>query len=102
MVFLLGALSLALAAAQISNPSAQGPQPIYRVEVVARTVKAVNYGHRTIPAKVDLKGTVLAPEARREARVESKRGAVDIDVQVSRLGAPSRFGTNTLLMCSGP
>jgi len=104
MVFVLGLLFLGLAAAQVGNPGrepsanrvTQGPQPIYRVEVVARTVKAVNYGHRTIPTKVDLKGTVLAPEARGEARVESKRGAVDIEVQVSRLDAPSRFGNEYL------
>ena len=104
MVFLVGFLFLSLAAAQVSNPAREpatnhddrGPQPIYRVEVVARTIKAVNYGHRTIPTKVDLKGTVLAPEARGEARVESKRGAVEIEVQVSRLDAPSRFGNEYL------
>jgi hypothetical protein len=104
MVLLLGFLFLGMAAAQVSNPVREpsanhdnhGSQPIYRVEVVARTVKAVNYGHRTIPTKVDLRGTVLAPEARGEARVESKRGAVEIEVQVSRLEAPSRFGNEYL------
>jgi hypothetical protein len=104
MVLLLGFLFLGLAAAQVSNPVREpstnqdhhGAQPIYRVEVVARTVKAVNYGHRTVPTKVDLKGTVLAPEARGEARVESKRGAVEIEVQVSRLDAPTRFGNEYL------
>jgi hypothetical protein len=104
MMFLVGLLFLGLAAAQVNNPAREpstnrndhGPQPIYRVEVVARTVKAVNYGHRTIPTKVDLKGTVLAPEARGEARVESKRGAVEIEVQVNRLDAPSRFGNEYL------
>jgi len=104
MVLLLGLLFLSMAAAQVSNPVREpsanndnhGSQPIYRVEVVARTVKAVNYGHRTVPTKVDLRGTVLAPEARGEARVESKRGAVEIEVQVSRLEAPSRFGNEYL------
>jgi hypothetical protein len=104
MMFLVSLLFLGLAAAQVNNPAREpaksqdnhGPQPIYRVEVVARTVKAVNYGHRTVPTKVDLKGTVLAPEARGEARVESKRGAVEIDVQVGRLDAPSRFGNEYL------
>src|SRR5690348_8370123 len=104
MMFLVSLLFLGLAAAQVNNPAREpaksqdnhGPQPIYRVEVVARTVKAVNYGHRTVPTKVDLKGTVLAPEARGEARVESRRGAVEIDVQVSRLDAPGRFGNEYL------
>jgi hypothetical protein len=45
---------------------------------------------------VDLKGTVLATEARGEARVESKRGAVEIEVQVHRLEPPSRFGNEYL------
>jgi hypothetical protein len=39
---------------------------------------------------------VLAPEARGEAKVESRRGAVEIEVQVSRLDAPSRFGNEYL------
>ena len=103
MVFLVGLLFLGLAAGQVSNP-ARGPstnrdnhgsQPIYRVEVVARTIKAINYGHRTVPTKVDLKGTVLAPEARGEARVESKRGAVEIEVQVARPMRRADSATNT-------
>ena len=73
-----------------------GPQPIYRVDVVARTVQAVNYGHRTLPTKVDLRGTVLASDARGEARVESKRGAVEIDAKVDHLPAPTRFGPEYL------
>jgi hypothetical protein len=95
MVFAVVLLFSSLAFAQ-ANRVDHGPQPIYRVEVVARTVKAVNYGHRTVPTKVDLRGTVLAPEARGEARVESKRGAVEIEVQVSRLDAPGRFGNEYL------
>src|SRR5215472_10487448 len=103
MLLLFGLLLFAPAAAQVNTSSEappsrdnHGPQPIYRVEVVARTVKAVNYGHRTIPTKVDLKGTVLAPEARGEARIESKRGAVDIDARIDHLMAPSTFGNEYL------
>src|SRR6478672_12831961 len=104
MVLLVGLLFLASAAAQVSNPVREpstnpdnhGPQPIYRVEVVGRTVKAVNYGHRTLPTKVDLKGTVLATEAKGEARVEGKRGAVEIEVQVGRLDPPTRYGNEYL------
>jgi hypothetical protein len=100
MAVFVSLLFLGLAAAQVGTPEPvtnhKGSQPIYRVEVVARTVKAVNYGHRTVPTKVDMKGTVLAPEAHGEARVESKRGAVEIEVQVARLDAPSRFGNEYL------
>jgi hypothetical protein len=64
---------------------AEKQAPIYQVTVVARTTQAVNYGHRTLPTKVELKGTVLYPEARGEATVVSRRGAVEIDAKLSGL-----------------
>lgn len=96
-----------LAAQGASGPAAAAPpppavpaphdtRPIYRVEVVQRTVQAVNYGHRAEPTKVDLKGTVLAPEARGEAKVESQRGAVEIDARMERLKDPSTYGREYL------
>jgi hypothetical protein len=39
-----------------------------------------------------LKGTVLAPEAKGDAKVQSRRGAVEIEAKIERLPAPSRFG----------
>lgn len=71
---------------------ASGSAPIYRVNVVSRTVKAVNYGHRQIPTKIDFKGTILMPDADGEAVVESRRGAVQIRAEFDDLVAPSRFG----------
>ncbi len=71
-------------------------EPIYRVTVVSRTTKAINYGHRTDPTKVGLKGTVLMTEAQGEARVESRRGAVEIEAKVNHLGSPTRFGPEYL------
>ena len=70
--------------------------PLYRVTVIARTTKAINYGHLTEPTKVGLKGTVLLPEAEGEVRVQSRRGAVDIEAKVTHLGAPTRFGPEYL------
>jgi hypothetical protein len=69
--------------------------PVYRVTVVSRTTKAINYGHLTAPTKVGLKGTVLLPEARGEAKVQSRRGNIQIDAKV-HLGAPTRFGPEYL------
>src|SRR5258707_13256639 len=66
-------------------------EPIYRVTVVSRTTKAINYGHLSEPTKVGLKGTVLLTEAQGEARVESRRGAVEIEAKVNHLGSPTRF-----------
>lgn len=71
-------------------------EPIYRVTVVSRTTKAINYGHRADPTKVGLKGTVLMTEAQGEARVESRRGAVEIEAKVNHLGPPTRFGPEYL------
>ena len=103
---MVGSLCAGLAASQIPNPTSQsarsedsihhGPEPIYRVEVVQRSVEAVNYGHRTAATRVDLKGTVLAPEAHGEAKVESKRGAVEIEAKVEHLSPPTRFGNEYL------
>ena len=70
--------------------------PIYNVTVVERTTKAINYQYRSGPTTVDLRGTVLMPDAKGEAIVESKRGRTEIDVAVSRLVAPSRFGREYL------
>jgi hypothetical protein len=95
MKLLLGGLGVAcLLSAQVANPN--GPQPIYRVQVVQRTVQAVNYGHRTEPTRIDLKGTVLATHARGEAKVESRRGAVEIEAKVEKLDPPTRFGREYL------
>lgn len=96
-VFILFAAQIAGAAQVRTTPeSADRRQPIYRIEVVQRSTKAVNYGHRSLPTKVDLAGTVLAPHARGEAKVESKRGSVEIDVKVEKLFAPTRFGAEYL------
>lgn len=81
------------------QPAATPPQsrpPIYRVTVVSRTTKAVNYGHITEPTKIGLKGTVLFPELQGEARVRSTRGAMEIDAKVNHLGPPTRFGPQYL------
>ncbi|MDX1983519.1 MAG: anti-sigma factor [Bryobacteraceae bacterium] len=70
--------------------------PLYHVTVVARSTKAVNYGHRALPTRIDFKGTVLYPEARGQASVESRRGAVEIDAKFNGLDAPTRFGASYL------
>src|SRR6266545_1913846 len=48
--------------------------PIYRVTVVERTVDAINYQYRSGPTRLDFRGTVLLPEGKGEATVESKTG----------------------------
>src|SRR5579864_7632520 len=78
------------------EPARSASEPIYRVTVVSRTTKAINYGHLSEPTKVGLKGTVLMTEAQGEARVESKRGAVEIEAKINHLESPTRFGPQYL------
>ena len=70
--------------------------PIYRITVVQRSLPAVNYGHRSVPTKIDFRGTVLAPATHGSAIVESKAGAVTIHAKLSGLDAPAKFGPQYL------
>ena len=62
---------------QAPNPTQQsiengGATPIYRITVVARTTKAINYNHRSGSTKIGFRGTALMPEARGEAKVRER------------------------------
>ncbi len=70
--------------------------PLFRVTVVQRSLKAVNYQHRSGPTRVDMKGTVLLPKAEGEAKVEVKNGYTEIDATFKHVDAPTQFGTEFL------
>ena len=70
--------------------------PTYRVNVVSRTTRAVKYEHRSGSTKIDFQGTDLMPSASGEAKVESKRGAMGIEVEFEGLNKPTSFGTEYL------
>ena len=65
--------------------------PLYRVTVVARTTPAINYRHRGGSTTIDFRGTPLLPKARGEAKVESKQGYTEIEVEFDNLVAASDF-----------
>jgi outer membrane protein OmpA-like peptidoglycan-associated protein len=75
---------------------AAGAMPIYRVTVVERTTKAINYNHRSGSTKIDFRGTPLLPEARGEATVESKQGVIKIDARMEKLQPATKFGPEYL------
>src|SRR5271166_3471810 len=89
---------LALAQApQAPNPTQHAlengaPAPIYRITVVARTTKAINYHHRSGSTRMGFRGTALMPEARGDAKVESKQGVIKIDADMEKLGPATQFG----------
>jgi hypothetical protein len=70
--------------------------PIYRVTVVARTTKAINYNHRSGSTNIGFHGTALMPQARGEARVESKQGVIKIDARMQKLEPATKFGPEYL------
>ncbi len=70
--------------------------PIYRITVVARTIKAINYRHRSGSTKVEFRGTSLMPDARGMADVQSKQGAIHVDAEMKDLQPASKFGPEYL------
>jgi outer membrane protein OmpA-like peptidoglycan-associated protein len=88
-------------APQAPNPTQQavengGTTPIYRITVVARTTKAINYNHRSGSTRIGFRGTALMPDARGEAKVESKQGVIKIDADMQKLGPATQFGREYL------
>lgn len=95
LVTLLVALSSCTVWAQ-TEPQNTGSVPIYRITVVGRTTKAINYRHRSGSTKIDFQGTSLLPEARGNAEVASKQGAIHIDAEFKDLQPASQFGPEYL------
>jgi outer membrane protein OmpA-like peptidoglycan-associated protein len=95
LVTLLVALSSLSALAQ-TEPQKTGTVPIYRIIVVARTTQAINYRHRSGNTKIDFQGTTLLPEARGNAQVASKQGAIRVESEFQGLQSASKFGPEYL------
>jgi outer membrane protein OmpA-like peptidoglycan-associated protein len=94
--------SLSAVLAQVPNPTQQQqaptpsetgrPAPIFRVTVVSRTTKAINYNHRTGTTHIDFRGTELMPTARGNASVNSQLGSTKIETHLDHMTPPSQFG----------
>ena len=99
-------LSCGLSSAQAprdANPAQQWAQsqasssmPIYRVTVIERTMKAINYQHRGGATKIDFRGTDLLPQSRGEAKVESKQGYIEVEVEFDGLQPATKHGAEYL------
>ncbi len=95
-------LAIGCASAQIANPTQgtanQGPVntgqpvPIFRVTVVSRTTKAINYHHRTGSTHIDFRGTELMPLAKGEATVNSQMGSTKIETYLQKMSPASQYG----------
>lgn len=98
-LLLAAGLTLSLSAFAQSNSQAVEPMehtPTFRVTVVSRSIQAVNYKHRGGATKMDFAGTDLMPQARGEAKVESKKGYIEIEVEFANLEKPTTFGNEYL------
>ena len=100
LLILSFALSLT-ALAQVNSQTTMTVEPLarthtFRVNVISRNVQAVNYRHRSGATKVDFAGTDLMPSATGEAKVESRRGSIEIEVEFGNLQRPTTFGNEYL------
>jgi outer membrane protein OmpA-like peptidoglycan-associated protein len=101
-LLLVAGITLSLSAfAQTNSQSSTAVEPMahtptFRVTVVSRSIQAVNYKHRSGATKLDFAGTDLMPQAKGEAKVESKKGYTEIEVEFGDLQKPTTFGNEYL------
>ena len=81
---------------QFGAAAPQGQTPIFRVTVVGHVTPAINYRPRKGDTDIDFKGTTLMPLALGEAKVQGKKGVIDIEAKFDKLGAPTQFGPEYL------
>jgi len=94
IVMMLGASAQAQTQTQV--PADSRARPTFRTSVVSRTTRAVSYRHRSGATKINFQGTDLMPAAAGQAKVESKRGALEIEAEFSGLDRPTSFGNEYL------
>lgn len=94
-IFICSAV-LAQAPSQPSQSQKDQASPLYRVTVVARSTKAINYSHRGGSTKIDFRGTMLFPFGRGQANIEGKRGALRIQAQFDKMQPATMFGPEYL------
>jgi outer membrane protein OmpA-like peptidoglycan-associated protein len=96
--------------AQEQNPTIRGDQqptsanrnngldttPVYKIQVVARDIPAVNYFHRSGSTKIGFQGTSLLPQAKGTAKVEAVAGRTTISAQLEGLTPANSFGPEYL------
>lgn len=96
-------LSLAIGPGAFCQTPPPGPAPepsrtvpVYKVTVVEHSLQAVNYEYRSLPTEIDFRGTVLLPNSKGHATIESKRGRTEIDAKFDKLTPPTPFGRQYL------
>ena len=91
-------LSLAFASIAVAQAPAPGqPEtPVFRATSVSKSIKAINYRHRSGSTEISFEGTADMPNAKGTAKVESRQGAISIDADFKNIGPAGKFGTEYL------
>ena len=104
MLLASGVLTTGVAFSQTAPPNptqqpvaaAEGQVPVFRITVVGRTTRAVNYRPRRGETKIDFSGTALMPTARGYATVSGEKGYILVDARFDKLQPPTSFGREYL------
>lgn len=72
------------------------PVPNFKVDVVSKSAKAINYQIGTGPTKIGFVGTALMSGASGQASVESKKGYFQIDARFNNITPAQNFGAEYL------
>lgn len=70
--------------------------PLYKIQVVARDIPAINYFHRNGPTKIGFEGTTLMPQAKGTAKVEGRAGRTSVEIHLQGLSPANGFGPEYL------
>lgn len=74
----------------------QDATPVYKIQVVARDIPAINYFHRRGSTNIGFQGTPLMPDAKGGAKVTAASGRTEIDLHLQGLAPASSFGVEYL------
>jgi outer membrane protein OmpA-like peptidoglycan-associated protein len=77
-------------------PPPTGSVPVFKVDVVSRSIPAINFHHRQGTTNVDLRGTALMPTAKGKVRVDSTAGATRMKAETTKMVPPETFGPEFL------
>ena len=72
------------------------PTPVFKVDVVSKSAKAINYERGTGATRIDFVGTALAPQAKGSGEVESKKGYIQVEAKFEGLESAQKFGAECL------
>ena len=91
-----GSVSTLAAQQPVTTSDSMTPAPTYRAIVISKSVKAVNYQHRSGATIIDLVGSGQQPVAEGRAKVRSKRGTLEVEAEFSNLHDPTTYGSEYL------